>query len=146
MCCDNVPTRHKEPEAYAHQLLFMFYPFTVESELKSGEPPSHFAKLNEPGVIDIINFNKALTEPFNDVADEAFPHFRAKLSSNFDSYAQQKMMKQSKINLKAVFRLIVVVMKIMKLMVILRHRMQKSETTVWPIYFIMMKLMPKLGH
>ena len=86
----NLPNRHKEPEAYAHHLLFMFYPFRVESELKSGEPPSYFAKLNEPGVIDIINFNKALTEPFSDLVDEAFLHFRTELTSNFDSYAQQE--------------------------------------------------------
>ena len=58
--------------------------------MKSGEPPSYFAKLNELGVIDIINFNKALTEPFSDLDGEAFLHFRAELTSNFDSYAQQE--------------------------------------------------------
>ena len=35
----HVPTRHKDPEEYAHHLLFMFYPFWVESELKSGDTP-----------------------------------------------------------------------------------------------------------
>ena len=58
----------------------------------------------------------------------------------------RKMMKQSKINLKVVFKLIVVLMEIKQLMVILRRRRQKSETTLWPIYFMMMKLMPKLSH
>ena len=62
----------------------------MESELKNGEPPSHFAKLNEPGVTDIINFTIALTEPFTNLVDEAFLDFRAELSSNFDSYAQQE--------------------------------------------------------
>ena len=41
-------------------------------------------------MIDIINFNKALTEPFSDLVDEAFLHFRADMCSSFDSYAQQK--------------------------------------------------------
>ena len=41
-------------------------------------------------MIDIINFNKVLTEPFSDLVDEAFLHFRADMCSSFDSYAQQK--------------------------------------------------------
>ena len=47
----------------------MFYQFRVESELKSGEPPSYFARLNEFGVIDVTYFNKALTEPIRDLVD-----------------------------------------------------------------------------
>ena len=86
----NVPNRHKDLEAYAYYLLFMFYPFRVESEFKSGEPHSYFAKLNERGVIGIINFNKALTAPFSKLVDEAFLHFRAELSSDFHSYAEQE--------------------------------------------------------
>ena len=50
----------------------------------------NFNKLNEPGVIDIINFNKALTDPFSDLVDEAFLLFRAELTSIFHSYAQQE--------------------------------------------------------
>ena len=38
----------------------------------------------------------------------------------------------------------IVLMEIVKLKAILRSRIQKSETPVWPIYFMMMKLMPKL--
>ena len=79
----------KEPEAYVHQLLFMFYPVRRESKLKRRETPSYFAKLNEPGVIDVTNFKKALTRPFSDLVNEAFLHFRAQLSSKFDPYAKQ---------------------------------------------------------
>ena len=39
---------------------------------------------------DIINFNKALTEPFSDLVVEVFPHFGCGLSSNFDSYVQEE--------------------------------------------------------
>ena len=72
-------------------------------------------------------------------------------------------MKQSQTNLKVLFRLIlvdsdngdhidvqdhiqidIVLMEVVKLRAILRHRIQKSETPVWPIYFMMVKLMPKL--
>ena len=86
----HVPNRHKEPEAYAHHLLFMFYPFRIESALKSGDPLSYHAKLNEPGVLDTINRNKILTEPFSDLVDEAYARFRADLSTNLDSFAQQE--------------------------------------------------------
>ena len=58
--------------------------------MKSGEPCSYFSKLNEPGVINITNLNKALTERFSDLVDEAFLHFRAELTSNFNSYAQHE--------------------------------------------------------
>ena len=34
----------------------------------------------------------------------------------------------------------------MKFLVILRHRMKKSETTVWSISFLIMNLMAKLDH
>ena len=37
----HVPNKFKEPESYAHHLLFMFYPFRDECELKLGQPPSY---------------------------------------------------------------------------------------------------------
>ena len=30
----HVPNKHKDPEAYAHHLLFMFIPFAVKNNLK----------------------------------------------------------------------------------------------------------------
>ena len=50
----NVFYRHKESKAYAHHLLFMFCPFRVESDFKSGEPHLYFAKSNKASVIDKI--------------------------------------------------------------------------------------------
>ena len=71
--------------------------------------PVIFSKLKEPSVIDIINFNKALIELFNDLVDQAFLHFRAELSSKFDSYIihnrhenEETEEAQFKINLQAV--------------------------------------------
>ena len=34
----HVPNKFKDPEGCAHHLLFMFYPFRDESELKVGKP------------------------------------------------------------------------------------------------------------
>ena len=48
----HVPNKCKHPKSYAHHLLFMFYPFRDECELKLGQPSLYSSKLNEPGVLD----------------------------------------------------------------------------------------------
>ena len=65
------PNENRDYESYAHHLLLLFYPFRDESDLKTGIPPSYTNKVAEPGVIDIINTNRALIEPFSDAVDEA---------------------------------------------------------------------------
>ena len=50
--------KHKDPEAYSRHLLFIFYPFRSEEQLKAGEPLSYSAKLLEAGLINVINENK----------------------------------------------------------------------------------------
>ena len=72
----HVPNKYKDLEAYANHFLFMFYPFRNEEQLKTGEPFSYSAKLLETQVINIINEKKSLVEPFSDMVDEAFFHFR----------------------------------------------------------------------
>ena len=85
----HVPNRHKDPEAYAHHLLFMFYPFRNEEELKVGESNSYCAKLQQAGVTDVINQNKSRVEPFGELVDEAFLNFRSDLPS-WDPFMQQE--------------------------------------------------------
>ena len=41
----HVPNKFKEPESYAHHLLFMVYPFRDQCELKLGQPPSYASKI-----------------------------------------------------------------------------------------------------
>ena len=65
------PNKNRDYESYAHHLLLLFYPFRDELDLKVAIPPSYTNKIAEPGVIDIINTNRALTEPFSDAVDEA---------------------------------------------------------------------------
>ena len=57
---------------YAHHLFFMFYLFHIEEEHKAGEPLSYSVKLLEAGVIDVINENKSLVEPFSDIVEKVF--------------------------------------------------------------------------
>ena len=54
------------------------------------EPLSYSTKLLEAGVINVINKNKSLAEPFSDMVDEAFLHFRSDLTPCLDSFFHQE--------------------------------------------------------
>ena len=84
-----IPNRYKYPEKYAHHLLFMFYPFRSEQELKSNDTGSYVEKLQEAGVIDVINRNKLVFEPYGDLVEAALLSLRTNLASNQDSYSNQ---------------------------------------------------------
>ena len=53
-------------------MLFMYYPFRDEKELFSGNPLTYASKLLEPRVIDLLNQNYSLVEPFATNVDNAF--------------------------------------------------------------------------
>ena len=42
--------RHVYPENYYHHMIFMYYPFRREEELKGRSPPTYSQKFNEPEV------------------------------------------------------------------------------------------------
>ena len=84
------PINFKDPEGYAHYLLFMFYPFRDEFELKVGQPSSYSSKLSEPGVLEIVNNNKSLVEPYSDLVNAAFLNYRAEITSSWDTFSQQE--------------------------------------------------------
>ena len=68
-------------------MLFSFNPFHIEEYLEL--PPVtgiYFEKLQEPGVLDVINRNRAEMEPFSDVVDEALLN----LQSNLEAFPQQE--------------------------------------------------------
>ena len=84
------PSPQKKIEQYVHHLLFTFYPFRDEAYLKS--PPmtgTYFVKLQEPGVMDIINRNKTIMEPFGEIVDQALSNLRSDVT-NPDSFSQHE--------------------------------------------------------
>ena len=84
------PNPQKYIEQYGHHLLFTFYPFRDEAYLKF--PPmtkTYFGKLQEPGVMDIIDRNKAIMEPFGEIVDQALSNLRSDVT-NLDSFSQQE--------------------------------------------------------
>ena len=80
------PSPNRDIEKFAHLMLFSFYQFRIEEYLKL--PPitgTYFKKLQEPGVLDVINRNRAIMEQFSKVVDEALLN----LQSNLDAFPQQ---------------------------------------------------------
>ena len=68
----HVPNWYKDPEGFANRPHFIFHLFCSESESKTGQLPSYCPKLNEPGVLDIINCNIELIDPFSDLIDDTW--------------------------------------------------------------------------
>ena len=86
----HVPNPHKNPEKYAHHILFMFYPFRNELELKSSSSETYAETLNDPIVCRIANENKTKFEPFADLVDNALIDFRVDTTNNLDPFAEQE--------------------------------------------------------
>ena len=80
------PSPNRDMEKFACHMLFSFYPFCIEEYLKL--PPingTYFKKLQEPGVLCVINRNRPIMEPFSNVVDEALLN----LQSNLDAFPKQ---------------------------------------------------------
>ena len=82
------PNPQKYIEQYSHHLLFTL--FRDETYLKSlPMTGTYFGKLQEPGVMDIINRNKGIMEPFGEIFDQALSYLRSDVT-NPDSFSQQE--------------------------------------------------------
>ena len=57
-----------------------------KNELKYGDPPFYTGKLGALGVIDIINNNRSLVEPFTDILDNAFERYNKDIQLNIDPF------------------------------------------------------------
>ena len=69
----------------------MFFPFRDENELELGDPPSYANKRSQPGVIDIVNENKASIEPYAELVDDALAQYNFDSSLfNTDPFAEQE--------------------------------------------------------
>ena len=70
-------------------MLFMNYPFRDQKELLSANPPTHASKFSGPGVIDLVNQNYPLVEPFATIVDNAFLRSNSDIDNIMDPYGQQ---------------------------------------------------------
>ena len=67
------------PEKYAHRLLFTFYPFRNEDNLKLDG--CCFAKLKQSGVLDIINLNRQKLNPHSELVNNALLNLQTDVRS-----------------------------------------------------------------
>ena len=86
----HVPNRHIHPEKYSHHMLFMFYPFRNENELKFSQTGLYADKLLQETVLSVVNRNKEMFEPYGDMVDTAIRDYRADALGNQDNFAQQE--------------------------------------------------------
>ena len=86
----HVPNKHKYSEQYAHHLLFLFYPFRDEFALLSECDETYTSKLIEQHVLEVVNRNKSIIEPHENIFDSAFPSFKIQQPHNMDSFLNKK--------------------------------------------------------
>ena len=85
------PNRQREPEAYFHHLLMLYYPWRDENSLMA-EDQTYTTKFYEPEIQAVVEHNKAIFEPDADAVDEAFESVRANAGNirSFDALNDQE--------------------------------------------------------
>ena len=71
-------------------MLFMYYPFRSENDLKSGNPPTYANKLRESSVTELVNQNHLKVEIFENIVNDAFERLSLVLKTNMDPLGQQE--------------------------------------------------------
>ena len=83
----HVPNLHKQPENYAHHMLFMFYPFRKNQTCVQWKVAHTWKNVV---IKNIVNENKQTFEPFSELVDSALTDYRTDLTRNPDAFAQQE--------------------------------------------------------
>ena len=86
----HVPNQLTQPEECAHHMLFMYYPFRSENDLKFGNPPTYANILRESNVIELVYQNHLKVDPFETIVNDAFERFNSELETNMDPFGQQE--------------------------------------------------------
>ena len=73
----HVPNEQLYPEKYAHHLLYLFYPFRREEDLKHNG--SYCSKLAVDEVLEVVNVNRKVFEPHEQEINCVFNHIQVLL-------------------------------------------------------------------
>ena len=90
------PNPGKYPKKYAYHLLFTFYPFCNEDNLKLDG--SYFAKLQQSGILDIINLNRQKLNPYNELVNNVLLNLQTEVKSNCDFNNRNDEIEQNVLN------------------------------------------------
>ena len=85
-----LPNKETKPEGYDHHMLFMYYPFRDEKEVLSENPPTYASKHSEPRVIDLVNQNYSLVEPFPAIVENTFLTLSSYIDNIMDTHGQEE--------------------------------------------------------
>ena len=83
------------PGNYYHNILFMYYSFRREEELKGRSQPTYSEKFNEPEVAAVVNRNRRLIEPHAELVDETYETMQNIELDNEDSSSQHHNERES---------------------------------------------------
>ena len=81
-----------QPKPIENDSIFMFYSFHDECKLKVGESSSYSSKLSEPRLIEVINDNKSLVEPYSDLVNDVFLNYQTSVLVGIPSHSRKMMM------------------------------------------------------
>ena len=85
------PNLNRNPEQYVHHLLFSFYQFRDEGNLKHPSISGNYlAKLQQPEVLNLINQNKLVMGPFSDFVDAALANVFQCTRNRHDTFLEQE--------------------------------------------------------
>lgn len=76
------------PEKHAHRMLFTYFSFRNEEELKFNS--SYANKWSFPGVIGTVIFNRSKFESYVTILDDAFKRLQKENQGNIDVFGQQE--------------------------------------------------------
>ena len=71
-------------------MLFMFYPFRIESDLCSVEIGTYMETLCDPVLKNIVNEKKQKFQLFTELVDSTLTDYRTDLIRNTHAFAQQE--------------------------------------------------------
>ena len=84
----HVPNKHIHPEEYAHHMLFMYFSFKDENELKYSN--IYIDNLNLPNVLETVNLNGIKVEPYAALVEDALERLATNQEFNIDPLGQQE--------------------------------------------------------
>ena len=74
------PNKNRNYKVYSPYLLILFYPFRTESDLKSDNISTK--NLESRDVIDTVNRNRSIIQPYCELADEALLRYNSEVINN----------------------------------------------------------------
>ena len=76
------------PDEYAHHMLFIYFPFRDENELKYSN--NYNENLNLSNVLETVNLNCTKIEPYAVLVEDASERLATNQESNIDPFGQEE--------------------------------------------------------